>query len=114
MSSFDGGSLNTIAQYITKSLEVYGETTPCQQLYKVLKEENKLEMFVNFMENHKDLLTLEINRKTKLLDKYFQYKLHYDGLVEYFNSIESILLKMNIENNLNLQINNKIIKKNKI
>ena len=96
------------------NVEVYGETTPCQQLYKVLKEENKLEMFVNFMENHKDLLTLEINRKTKLLDKYFQYKLHYDGLVEYFNSIESILLKMNIENNLNLQINNKIIKKNKI
>jgi len=53
-----------------RHVEVYGETTPCQQLYKVLKEENKLEMFVNFMENHKDLLTLEINRKTKLLDKY--------------------------------------------
>jgi hypothetical protein len=96
------------------NVEVDEETTPCQQLYKVLKEKNELDLFVNFMEKYSDLLTLEINRKTKLLDKYFQYKLHYDGLVEYFNSIESILLKMNIENNLNLQINNKIIKKNKI
>lgn len=96
------------------NVEVDEETTPCQQLYKVLKEKNELDLFVNFMEKYSDLLNLELNRKIKLLDKYFQYKNHYNNLIEYFNVIENILLKMNIEKNLYLNLNNKLIKKNKI